>query len=50
MKLENIILLAQFGGATTVSVKDYYNATLIEKYEFISVFQKYIHQWVEADL
>ena len=44
MKLENIILLAQFGGATTVSVKDYYNATLIEKYEFISVFQKYIHQ------
>ena len=43
MKLENIVLLAHFGGATTVSVNDYYNATVIEKYEFISVFQKYIN-------
>ena len=40
MKLDNIILLAQFGGVTTVSVESYYNATLVEKDEFVSLLSK----------
>ena len=40
MKLENIILLAQFGGSTTVSVESYYNATIVEKDEFVSLLPK----------
>ena len=40
MKLENIILLAQFGGSTTVSVESYYNATIVKKDEFVSLLAK----------
>lgn len=44
MILENIIILAQYGGAVTVSAKDYYDANITERQEFISVFQKYFSQ------
>ena len=40
MKLGNIILLAQFGGSTTVSVESYYNATIVKKDEFVSLLAK----------
>ena len=44
MILKNIIVLAKYGSPVTVSVKDYYDAKLIEKQEFISVFQIYFSQ------
>ena len=44
MILENIIVLAQYGGAKTVPAKDYYDANVTGKQEFISIFQKHFSQ------
>ena len=41
MNLQNILLLANFGGAATVSVEDFYNASLVDKNEMISLFSKW---------
>ena len=41
MNLQNILLLANFGGAATVSVEDFYNASLVDKNEMISLFSRW---------